>query len=406
MKHVLLITSLCLIATVAFAQKASVSSAERMAKDQRSNLNEARNLIKGAMENSETKDDPKTWFIAGQIEDAQFNRENTKQILGQQPNEPVMYEALQKAYPLFLKAYELDQRPNAKGKVAPKFVKNIKGILGANHVFYLNGGAYYYDQREYQKAYDFFEMYLEIANQPFFAGEKVAARDSNFMMVQFYSGVFATMMENPELAIKSLNRAKSTDYRLNEVYQYLIWQYELVKDSVSMEKTLEEGMKIFPDSSFYILNLINLYIGSDRNDKAIEMLTAAIAKDASNPQLYHAMGSVYESGLRDFEKSEEYYLKQFQLDQESAASNSNLGRIYYNQGIAKINDANQISDANQYAVEKEVAKGFFRKAQPYFEKAHQINPNEFDYMLALRGIYYQLEMTPEYEKMNAKMEER
>ena len=126
MKQVLLVMSLCLVTTVAFAQKAAVSGAEKIAKDQRGNINEARNLIKGAMTNPETKDDPKTWFVAGQVEDAQFNRESTKQILGQKPNEAIMYEALSNALPFFLKAYELDQRPYEKGKIAPKYAKTSK----------------------------------------------------------------------------------------------------------------------------------------------------------------------------------------------------------------------------------------------------------------------------------------
>ena len=41
-----------------------------------------------------------------------------------------------------------------KEKVKPKFTKDIKGILGANHVYYINGGAYYFDQKDYNKAYD------------------------------------------------------------------------------------------------------------------------------------------------------------------------------------------------------------------------------------------------------------
>ena len=84
-----------------------------------------------------------------------------KQVLGQQPDEPVMYEALGSILPYFEKAYELDQLPNEKGKIKPKFTKDIKGILGANHVYYINGGAYYFDQKDYNKAYDFFEQYLK-----------------------------------------------------------------------------------------------------------------------------------------------------------------------------------------------------------------------------------------------------
>ena len=406
MKQVLLIIGLCLATTVVFAQKAAVSGAEKMAKDQKSNINEARNLIKGAMSHVDTKDDPKTWYVAGLVEDAQFNRENTKQMLGQQADEPTMYQALENALPLFLKAYELDQRPNAKGKIAPKYTKNIKGVLSANHVYYINGGSYYLDETNYQKAYDFFEKYLEIANIPFFAGEKPAARDENFMMVQYFSGAVATLLGNSDLAIKALIRAKDTPYKQFEIYNYLVNEYDQLKDSVNVEKTLVEGLKLFPDSSFFMFNLINTYIYSDRNNQAVDLLATAIAQNPTDPQLYNALGSVYESGYEDLIKAEENYKKALELNPEGSAALSNLGRIYYNQGIGKLNDASSINDMQEYNSIKEIAFDLLKKGLPYFEKAHQLDPGNFDVMIGLRGIYYQLEMGDKYNEIEAKMQGR
>ena len=241
MKRVLLTVALCMAASASFAQKKAVSQAESLVKGSSADANaftEARSLIKGAMDNAESKNDPKTWYVAGFIEDQQFSNERTKQILGQQPNEPVMYEALGRILPYFQKAYELDQLPNEKGKVKPKFTKTIMGTLSANHIYYINGGAFYFDQKDYAKAYDFFEQYLTISDLPMFKGTQTAARDSNFMTVQFYSAVAATQLNDSKKAIAALERAKSTDYRQNDVYQYLCYEYEQAKDSVNLEKTL------------------------------------------------------------------------------------------------------------------------------------------------------------------------
>ena len=128
MKRVLLTVALCVAASASFAQKKVVNEAQSIAKGSNADFGEARTLIKGALENPETKDDAKTWYVAGFIEDQQFNAERAKQILGQQPNEPVMYEALYGILPYFQKAYELDQLPNEKGKVKPKYTKDINSI--------------------------------------------------------------------------------------------------------------------------------------------------------------------------------------------------------------------------------------------------------------------------------------
>ncbi len=403
MKRLLLTVALCVAASASFAQKKAVNEAQSIAKGEKPDFGEARTLIKGALENPETKDDAKTWFVAGFIEDQQFSNERTKQVIGQQPDEPVMYGALINVLPYFKKAYELDQMPNEKGKIKPKYTKDIKGILGANHVYYINGGAYYFDQKDYKKAYDFFDQYLQISDLPMFKGEQVAERDSNFMTVQFYAAVAATQLGDSKLAIAALERAKNTDYRANDVYQYLCYEYEQAKDTVNLEKTLEEGMVKFPEESYYLMSLINNYIYSNRNEKAIEYLNTAIAKDPNNAQLYDVMGRVYETGLKDFPNAEKYFEKALEINPDYIESLSNLGRIYYNQGVNKQGEANMINDSKQYQEELAVAKEFFKKALPYFEKAHQMKPEEREYMTALRGIYYNLNMGPEFDAIDAEM---
>ena len=404
MKRVLVTIGLCLMTTVVFGQKKAVSDAERIAKDSKPDFNEARTLIKGAMENAETKDDAKTWYVAGLIEDTQFSTENMKQILGQKPDEAVMYEALGNILPYFKESYRLDQLPNEKGKVKPKYTKNIKGTLNANILYYLNGGAYFFDQRNYKRAHDFFEQYLEIADLPFMKGEKAAARDSNFMIVQFYAAIAAMQMDNPQQANKDLNRAKGTDYRRFDVYQSLCYVYDQVlKDTVGLEKTLEEGMKLFPDSSYFLNNMINVYISTKRNEQAMQLLNTAISKSPNNPQLYFALGSLYEVGLKDEAKAEEAYKKALDLDPENPSNIFSVGRLYFNQGVSLLDKANSLNDQNQYKAEKAKAEAMLRKALPFFEKAHKLKPEEREYMIGLRGIYYNLSMNKEFDAINAEM---
>ena len=404
MKRVLVTIGLCLMTTVVFGQKKAVSDAERIAKDSKPDFNEARTLIKGAMENAETKDDAKTWYVAGLIEDTQFSTENMKQILGQKPDEAVMYEALGNILPYFKESYRLDQLPNEKGKVKPKYTKNIKGTLNANILYYLNGGAYFFDQRNYKRAHDFFEQYLDIADLPFMKGEKAAARDSNFMIVQFYAAIAAMQMDDPQQAIKDLNRAKGTDYRRFDVYQSLCYVYDQVlKDTVGLEKTLEEGMKLFPDSSYFLNNMINVYISTKRNEQAMQLLNTAIAKSPNNAQLYYALGSVYEVGLKDEAKAEEAYKKALDLDPENPSNIFSVGRLYFNQGVSLLDKANSLNDQNQYKAEKAKAEAMLRKALPFFEKAHKLKPEEREYMIGLRGIYYNLSMNKEFDAINAEM---
>lgn len=406
MKRVLLTVALCVAASASFAQKKAVNEAQSIVKGTNPNFGEARTLIKEALENAETKNDVKTWYVAGYIEDQQFNAERAKQILGQAPNEPVMYEALYGILPYFLKAYELDQQPNEKGKIKPKYSKDIKSILSANHVYLFNGGAYYFDKQEYKKAYDFFNQYVEISELPMFAGTQTAEKDSTFMTVQFYAAAAASLTKDSKLAIAALERAKNTPYRQYDVYQYLCYEYgeaKTAQDSVMLEKTFEEGMKIFPDSAFFLNNLINTYIYSNRNEKALEMLNVAIQKNPNDATLYNVMGHVYENGVKNIAEAEKYYLLALEKDPNMPVVLSNIGRIYYNQGVNKLSEANMINDSKKYQEELGLAKDLFKKALPYYKKAHEAEPEKMDNMIALRGIYYNLNMGPELEAIEAEM---
>ena len=406
MKRVLLTVALCVEASASFAQKKVVNEAQSIAKGSNADFGEARTLIKGALENPETKDDAKTWYVAGFIEDQQFNAERAKQILGQQPNEPVMYEALYGILPYFQKAYELDQLPNEKGKVKPKYTKDIKSILSANHVYLFNGGAYYFDKQEYKKAYDFFNQYVEISELPMFAGTQTAEKDSTFMTVQFYAAAAASLAKDSRLAIAALERAKNTPYRQYDVYQYLCYEYgeaRTAQDSVMLEKTFEEGMQVFPDSAFFLNNLINTYIYSNRNEKALEMLNVAIQKNPNDANLYNVMGRVYETGLKDYANAEKNFQIALEKDPNLTDALSNIGRIYYNQGVNKLSEANMINDSKKYQEELSMAKDLFKKALPYYKKAHEAEPEKMDNMIALRGIYYNLNMGPELEAIEAEM---
>lgn len=405
MKRLLLTVALCLTVSASFAQKKNVNTALSIAKAEKPDFGEARTLIKDALVNPESKDDAKTWYVAGFIENQQFDSERMKQVLGQQPNEPVMYDALGSILPYFLKAAEIDQAPNEKGKIKPKFIKDIKSVLGANHIYYINAGAYYFDKKDYKKAYDYFADYLKISDLDMFKGEPVAARDSNYLQIKFYSAVAASQMGETQLAVKGYEDLKQYDYKPNDVYTYLCMEYEQSKDTANWIKTLEEGVVKFPNEEYYMLSLINLYIFANENEKAVKYLNTAIEKKPS-AQLYDVLGRVYDSGLKDRAKAEECFMKALEIDPEYSDAIGNLGRIFYNEGVNKLGEANLINDTKLYKEESEKAKALFTKALPYFQKAHKLNPKDSEYMTALRGIYYNLNMGTELEAIEKEIENK
>ena len=403
MKKLVFTLGLCLVASISFGQKKAVADALKLAKDPKPNFTEARALIKGALENAETKNDPKTWYTAGQIESLQFDQENTKQMLQQQADDEVMFSALIKVYPYFLEAYKLDNLPDAKGKIKPKFTKDIKSIMRANLPFYWNGGGYYFDNRDFKKAIEFFDQYIEISDNPIMKdGEKVSevSVDSFYLYSNYYAAVAAGELEDHELTVKTINRARNVDFKQQILLQTLVEEYKRVNDTVNMEKYSNEGMALYPKDDYFLIALINIYLNTNRNEKAIEYINTALQNNPDDAILFNSAGRIYEIIGDNFEKSEECYKRSIELDGQNAESQSNIGRLYYYRGIVLLDEANDIKDIKKYNEEKEKVKDLLRKALPHYELAFKLNPDSSDNKIALRSIYYNLEMDDKFKEMD------
>lgn len=406
MKKVLVLATFCLACslTTATAQTKVVKQVERIVKGDKPDLNQARTLIAPALTDPESKDDARTWYVAGSIEEKAVDLGKINMSLNKDVDEEAFYTALYNMFPLYLKADSLDQLPNAKGKVKRKFEKEIRKALQENVNFLVNGGSLYLDKKDFANAHKYFQTFMQLKKNPIFEGTPIATPDSLSMQIGFFSAYTASQMENNmKQAIAEYESIKDVDYRRNEVYQLLAGAYQSVNDSVNYVKTLEEGASTFNNDKFFLFNLINVYIRSGEHDKAKDFLEKAIAADPKNTQLYNVLGTVYEQGFKDVAKAEECFRKAIEIDPNYADAIIGLGRIYYNQAVAIQSEANALTDQKKYAALNNQAKDLFKKALPYFEKAVEIDKSNTEYLMALRGIYYNLQMDKKVAEIEALM---
>jgi Flp pilus assembly protein TadD/predicted DNA-binding protein len=396
--------SLLMAAPAAFGQEKLVKQVERMAKKDDVNVQEARKFLAPAFENPETANDARTWWVAGLIEEQQVKRDYVALSLGKEINEEAFYKAVNDMTDYYIKADSLDRLPNEKGKVKQRYDKKIAESLGTYYSFLVNGGAAAMDGGDLCKAHDYFQKYMDV-KMDLFQGTPTAEQDSMSMQIGFFNAysISQCMKDDKQAAIAAYEEIKDVPYRQNDVYQLLSQSYVMAGDTANFLKTLAEGQELFPEENFYLFNMINVYIQQGRNQEAKDYLDKAIASNPDNKQLYFVLANVYEQGFKDMAKAEEAFQKALTIDPEYAEAMLGLGRIYFNQGANIQSEANAITDEAEYQAKEEQAKEYFRKALPYFEKAVELNPDETQYLVALRGIYYNLGMDDKYNEIDQRI---
>lgn len=408
MKRILLVTSLCLLTGLSFAQKKAVKDAKNA---MRSNVSEARELIKPALTDAETSNDPDTWKVAGDIEFKAFDDERTlemqKEITGKGGNEEAMYIGLYNMYDPYIKADELGELPDEKGKIKNKVRKDIVKNMRDGHRFYINGGVFYNDKQNYKKAADFFERYWELPTLAMFADTQADfnMQDTTYQTIKYYAIISSIQSKDHPRSIKLLKKIiaepyiQNSTYKESDVYELLASEYQQVEDSASYVATLRQGAEKFPKNKYFTPNLINEFIRGGKTNEALAYLDQAIANDPTNTcDLMSVKASLY-SEQKDYANAEPAYTKALAADANCERALEGLGVLYVLQAQDMKEKAGQSTNRREQAEMDKETTTLYTKALPYLEKYRDIlksrNADSLDVrpaLMKLQNVYYNLSL--------------
>jgi tetratricopeptide (TPR) repeat protein len=385
-----------------FAQKSALKDAKRALG--RDDLNEARTLIKQASTNDETALDAETWKIMGDIGNKAFDNERTKTMLGQKSNDKVMYDGLLESYKPYLKADSLGQLPDNKGKVKNKYRKDIAGILRANHQFYINGGVFYNEQKDYKKSTDFFQIYWDIPTLPMYEDQKDAfVLDSTYQTIKYYAIITAIQAEDHKRALAMLERAakepfiENSAYKESDIYELMASEYLNIGDSVSYIKALYDGAEKFPKSKYFVPNLVNIFIRQGDSEKAMQYLDQAIKNDPSNACDLNSVKGALLAEKGNYDGAEVEYNKALAQDPNCERALENLARNYILQAQDIKEKTAMLTNRQQQVENDKITVELYQKSLPLLEKLDGLlkerNATDSEVngiLLLLRNVYYNL----------------
>lgn len=408
MKRSLLVITLCIFAGFSFAQKKAVKDAKSAMK----NVDEARELIKPALTNPETANDPEAWKIAGDIEYKAFDDERTlemqKEITGKGGNEEKMYIGLYNMYDPYIKADELGQIPNEKGQVKNKFRKDIVKNMRDGHRFYINGGVYYNEKRDFKRATDFFERYWALPSLAMFEDTKgdFNTQDSVYQTIKYYAVISSIQSADHDRSIKLLKKiiaepyVQNSTYKESDAYELLASEYQQVNDSLAFVQVLNDGAKKFPGNKYFTPNLINEFIRGGKTAEAMAYLDQAIANDPSNTcELMGVKASLY-AEQKNYAGAEPAYLQAIATDANCEKALEGLGVLYILQAQDVKEKAGQTNSRSEQAQLDKQTADFYQKSLPYLEKYRDLlkaRGADFDLdikpaLMKLQNVYYNLSL--------------
>lgn len=403
MKRVFLSITLMMAVIFAFAQTKTVKDAEKIAKESNPDFAKAQQLINQALQDPESKDDPATWNVAGLIQRRINEKEMEKAYLAQPYDTVRAYNSIYEMFNYYLKADDLAEVPDEKGKVRNKFRKANKATMIIERPNLINGGIYNFNTNNNEQAYKFFGMYIDSSTHPMFAAENYLQNDTLLAEVAYYASLAAARMEDYNKVLKYAKYGENHPEVGKFAMEFAATAYKELGDTVQWVETLKEGVQKYPDHAFFFGHLIDYYSNNNKYDEAMIFANNMLAKEPNNTFYLYVKAFLYHN-MADYDNAIDFYKKTIEVDPTYAEAYSNLGLIYTQKAQAYSETATFDLDDPNYAKDQEAMRNFYEQARPYYEKARELKPDQQDlWIQGLYRVYYNLNMGTEFDEIEKLM---
>jgi len=381
MKKIFLLIAAFSISFGTMAQKGKVTSA--LSYIDQGILDKAKEAIDAALVNESSMNWFNTYFAKGKLCQATFESEN--------PKFKAFYtDPLGEAYASYEKAMELD----AKGSIKKKIITNM--IYNSLALNLFKQGSTQFEAKDFENALKSFETQIKITESDKYAG----AIDTG---MYYNAGLAAVNSGKYDKAIPYFEKCAEMKY-LGITPYYQIYESYLGKgDTVKAESILMNLTNVFPNDKTITLQLIDLYLKSNKNDEALKYIKIAKENDPTNYSLFYAAGIMY-LNQNKFDEAITELTKSIELKSDLFDNQYALGVSYINKAADMFVKANDIMDVKKYTAATDEANIVYSKALPYMEKAHELKPEDTFAMQSLKELYYRLKMTDKYNAIKAQLD--
>ena len=207
-----------------------------------------------------------------QHENATIATNQAVKQMGNGKEEPVdsigLYTSLINALDAAVECEKYDQKPDAKGKIKPKFHDNNAQRIYDQRGTLANAGITYYQNNDSKNAYKYFAKYVDMHADPLFA-PLVAKKNKDIDAGNKYC----------DIAMKDEKWAKEArNLKLTVVQESL----KTRQDSINYARNLEGQLAASPDDENLFGTLVSMYNGLKMNAEMDALFNKKLQSDPNN----------------------------------------------------------------------------------------------------------------------------
>lgn len=382
-----IITLLCL-ATLGYGQRRQLQEARAIIKSGKG-FADAEKMMVALLKDSANLDNIRIYDMWLQSVEKQYGQVNEQMYRKQVVDTASLFSLAQRIFVVAERLDSIDMRPDKKGRVHVSYRDDNARRLDTYRPNLFFGGTYFLRKNELQRAYDFFEQYIDCARQPLFTDLNYGQNDRRLPEAAYWATYCGYRMENPVLALRHAKLARRDTVKLESTLQYVSQSWLRLKDDASYVATLKEGFQLFPKSGYFFPRLMDSYTSKGNYEKALVLADEALAVDSLNPLFLLAKSTM----LLNLGK----YAQCITYSDRLIALDSQMADAHYNAGTAYLNIALNM-DARKYR--RQIRK-MYQQALPYMETYRKLAPGERQkWGPALYRIYFNLNMGKQFDEID------
>lgn len=388
-----ILTIVLLVCCSVWGQKKEISTAKSIIKSGK-NISQAADLMRKLLNDSTNHRNKKIYLTLFEAIEKQYNEGNEKLYLKQAYDTAALFMNTYEMFRVLEQLDSVEQIPDKKGRIKILYRKKHTDILDLYRPNLFNGGLYFTRKKDYDRAYRFFNHYIEQTHLPMYKSLKYYENDRHIPQAAYWAVYAGYKLSSPQLALRHVYEALKDSTHLELMLQYLSEIHRMDKDTTRYLNTLREGLEKYPHNIFFFSRLLDYY--SDLKDwgEAMKIVDGALVHN-QDKELYKIAQSTVLLNIGKYKSCK-------QIADSLISKNDSLTPAYLNAGLACYNQAVEL-DKNTTSSRKtrNQIMTLYKEALPYLEKYRSLAPDkQSDWKLPLYTIYLNLNMGKEFDELD------